>query len=287
MPSQNLSKTPDTQAPQKTGPEKTGSEEPAAGTSSRDKPVTRNAGKAKSVQEKSGHIGRRAVRLDNRTETTTPKLAAGPAKRKVRGATKRSREVRGRILNAALECFGAFGFEGTSTRAVADRAGVTHTLVLYHFQSKEQLWIAAVDSALAAYTAAMTEHLEATSDGTAAESLRCFIEQFTRMSAEKPQVHRILTMESNQGTSRLNWVVDHYLRDHFEKITSLIRDGQREGVVRQCDAARLYYMIIGASGTPFTLSTEYKALTGRDVFSQTEVLRNIAFLYELVFIDAP
>lgn len=213
--------------------------------------------------------------------------APDDVKRKIKGGTKRSREVRGRILGAALECFGAFGFEGTSTRAVADRAGVTHTLVLYHFQSKEQLWIAAVDSALSAYSATMTRHLDAVRNETAAESLRCFIEQFTRMSAEKPQVHRILTMESNQGTSRLNWVVDHYLRDHFEKITSLIRDGQREGVVRQCDAARLYYMIIGASGTPFTLSTEYKALTGRDVFSQTEVLRNIAFLYELVFIDAP
>ena len=46
-------------------------------------------------------------------------------------------------------------------------------------------------------------------------------------------------------------------------------------------------MIIGAGGTPFTVKTEYRALTGRDVFSETEILRNIAFLFELVFIDAP
>ena len=57
-----------------------------------------------------------------------------------------------------------------------------------------------------------------------------------------------------------------------------------EGSVRQCDPARLYYLIIGAGGTPFTLKTEYKALTGRDVFSEAEVLRNIAFIYEIVFI---
>ena len=33
-------------------------------------------------------------------------------------------------------------------RAVADRAEVTHTLVLYHFHSKEQLWIATIGAAL-------------------------------------------------------------------------------------------------------------------------------------------
>jgi len=241
----------------------------------------------KSTAKKSGRSGRRAVRLDNHQETKPITSLASANVGKRRGNSKRSSEVRGRILNAALECFAAFGFEGTSTRAVAERADVTHTLVLYHFHSKDQLWIATVDAALGDYTDAMSRHLDASKNTTAAESLRCFIEQFTRMSAAKPQVHRILTMESTQGTARLNWVVENYLRDHFVKITDLIREGQREGAVRQCDPARLYYMIIGASGTPFTLPTEYKALTGRDVFSQAEVLRNIAFLYELVFIDTP
>jgi hypothetical protein len=63
----------------------------------------------------------------------------------------------------------------------------------------------------------------------------------------------------------------------------MIRRGQAEGSIRQCDAARLYYLIIGAGGTPFTLATEYKALTGRDVFSEAEILRNIAFIYEIAF----
>jgi hypothetical protein len=54
--------------------------------------------------------------------------------------------------------------------------------------------------------------------------------------------------------------------------------------VRECDSARLYYLIIAVGGTPFTISTEYKALTGRDVFSEAEILRNIAFMYELVFV---
>jgi TetR/AcrR family transcriptional regulator len=230
--------------------------------------------------------GRTAVRLGKSEAHPITQDQRTDANR-VRRTTKRSHDVRKRILDAALECFGAFGFEGTSTRAVADRASVTHTLVLYHFQSKDQLWIATMDSALNAYETEMNEHIDRSAEDTAAAALRTFIEQFIRMSAKQPQIHRILTMESNQGTSRLDWVVDNYLRKHFEKVSGLIRLGQQEGVVRQCDPARLYYMIIGAGGTPFTVSTEYKALTGRDVFSETEILRNIAFLYELVFIDAP
>jgi len=242
------------------------------------------AGVAARPARKAGH-GRVAVRLGGEEAhpvTIDQKAPVRPRKR----ASKRGDDVRQRILAAALECFGAFGFEGTSTRAVADRAEVTHTLVLYHFHSKEQLWIATIGASLEAYTARMKEYIAQAGTGPA-DALRTFIEQFIRMSARQPQVHRILTMESNQNTTRLEWVIENFLRDHFIMVRDLIRTGQEEGVVRQCDPARLYYMLISAGGTPFTVSTEYRALTGRDVFSETEILRNIAFLYELVFVEAP
>jgi AcrR family transcriptional regulator len=188
------------------------------------------------------------------------------------------------VLEAALECFGAFGYEGTSTRAVAERAGVTHTLVLYHFGSKEQLWLSMMEDALANYSANITENLKDNGNRPASDALRTFIEQFVRLSAAHPQIHRIMTMGGNQETERLQWIIDHYLRDHFTVVRDLIKRGQAEGSVRECDAARLYYYIIGGGGTPYTLSVEYKTLTGRDVFSEAEIYRNIAFLFDIVFV---
>jgi len=249
-------------------------------------PALSEPGKPKMPAEpvRKAKSGRIAVRLEKQEQN--PIKVGQKAKTAVRKHNnQRGADVRNRILTAALECFGAFGFEGTSTRAVAERASVTHTLVLYHFESKDQLWISTMDAALSGYTKEMEEHLTEALGTSATDRLRTFISQFIRMSAAKPQMHRILTMESNQGTSRIDWVIENYLRKHFELVRNLIRDGQEEGTVRQCDPARLYYMIIGAGGTPFTVSTEYKALTGRDVFSETEILRNIAFLYELVFIE--
>lgn len=201
-----------------------------------------------------------------------------------RSSRKRGAEVRERVLLAALECFGANGFEGTSTRVVAQRAGVTHTLILYHFQSKEQLWIATIGHALKTYATAVKDRLEIAHRESARDALSAFIDQFVRTSAAHPQIHRILTMESNQDTERLEWIVENFISWHFTAVRDLIRRGQVEGTVRECDPARLYYLIIGAGGTPFTISTEYRALTGRDVFSEAEILRNIAFIYEIVFV---
>lgn len=225
--------------------------------------------------------GRTAVRLVDEAGAPPPKRSSAG---KRDGKQRRGEEVRERILHAALECFGAFGFEGTSTRAVAERADVTHTLVLYHFQSKDQLWIATMESALSKYAEVIKQDLEQAKLKTAKVALETFIEQFVRMSARQPQIHRILTTEGNQETPRLVWIIENFIRWHFTAIRDLIRRGQAEGTVRECDPARLYYLIIGAGGTPFTLSTEYRATTGRDVFSEAEILRNIAFIYEIVFI---
>jgi TetR/AcrR family transcriptional regulator len=227
--------------------------------------------------------GRVAVRL---TDLSSPKAVSAEAAETAPPAAARARglDVRERILRVALEYFGTFGFEGTSTRAVAERAEVTHTLVLYHFKSKDQLWIATVEDALKGYALTLNELTATASKSDARETLTKFIEQFVRMSAARPQIHRLMTMESNQTTKRLEYIIDHFVRHHFTFVRDLIRRGQADGSVRQCDPARLYYLIIGAGGTPFTLRTEYQALTGRDVFSEAEILRNIAFIYEIVFI---
>jgi len=244
------------------------------------------AGKPRIEATKTKNQGRVAVRL--KSQPAPLKAAAKPdANKKTAGTTPRKRgdEVRERVLQAALDCFSRFGFEGTSTRAVADEAKVTHTLVLYHFQSKDQLWIATMENALRPYISAMIESRERSKAAPAREGLKNFIDQFVHLSARYPQIHRILTTASNQDTDRLKWIIDHFLRDHFNMVRDLIRRGQAEGTVRECDPARLYYHIIGGGGTLYTVATEYKAFTGRDVFSEVEILRNIAFLYEIVFIE--
>lgn len=211
-------------------------------------------------------------------ETTIPTQTKAKPKRKIQ---RRSEEVRKKILDVALNCFGEKGFDGASTRIIANEAKITHTLVIYHFKSKEKLWKATVENVLKKYVV-LSEITDL--QDTPKQWLMSFIEQFVRFSARYPQVHRIFTAEGNQDSPRMRWVINLFLRDHYGQVIKIIRLGQDQGLVRQYDSARLYYLIIGVASTSFTIGTEYKALTGRDVFSEAEILRNIAFIYEIVFI---
>ena len=61
------------------------------------------------------------------------------------GTHQRGEETRGRILSAALELFAEHGFEGASTRAIAERAGINLPAIQYYFGSKEGLYGAIVE----------------------------------------------------------------------------------------------------------------------------------------------
>jgi AcrR family transcriptional regulator len=67
------------------------------------------------------------------------------AKRDAAPAGSRGDETRERLLEAALKIFGKFGFEGASTRALADAAGANLAAIPYHFGSKEGLYRAAAE----------------------------------------------------------------------------------------------------------------------------------------------
>lgn len=65
-------------------------------------------------------------------------------------------ETRAKILAATDELFGALGFDGTSTRDIAERSGVNKALIHYHFGSKDELLLALLDDYYARLTAALT-----------------------------------------------------------------------------------------------------------------------------------
>jgi AcrR family transcriptional regulator len=60
------------------------------------------------------------------------------------GTNQRGEDTRQRILETAFELFGSEGFEGTSTRTLAERAGVNLPAIQYYFGSKEGLYRAVI-----------------------------------------------------------------------------------------------------------------------------------------------
>jgi TetR/AcrR family transcriptional regulator len=74
--------------------------------------------------------------MPNRSNTTPQEVSAD-----------RSAETRARILDAALKDFSAKGLAGARTEQIAAAAGVNKALLYYYFESKEKLYLAAVEMA--------------------------------------------------------------------------------------------------------------------------------------------
>src|SRR5690242_1948877 len=83
---------------------------------------------------------------------------------------------RGRILAAAIQAFARAGFDGASTREIAEAAGVTDPLLFYHFGSKAGLYLAAVQDQLEKLHDGLEAALSGVADARA--RLRVFVEVY-------------------------------------------------------------------------------------------------------------
>ncbi|MFD0365806.1 TetR/AcrR family transcriptional regulator [Nocardia sp. GCM10030253] len=65
-------------------------------------------------------------------------------KQQRRTQEQRSSEMRTRLLDATIDCLVEYGYAGTTTPRVAERAGVTRGAQVHHFGSKTDLVVAAI-----------------------------------------------------------------------------------------------------------------------------------------------
>jgi AcrR family transcriptional regulator len=74
---------------------------------------------------------------------SSPKIS----RRRGRPPGSNSQATRERILHAAWECFARKGYAGTTNRDIADRAKITSAAIYQYFDSKSDLYVAAVRAA--------------------------------------------------------------------------------------------------------------------------------------------
>ena len=191
--------------------------------------------------------------------------------------------TRDRILAAALDLFADLSFEGATTREIAARAGVSQPSLNYHFQSKDELWRAAVErlfGQLDATLQARTDGLRGVDDLTTAKLV---IRDFITFSAAHPQLHRIITQESKGEGQRIDWLVDEHVRPLYEMTTELFRRLVEAGAVPAIPAPFLYYILTGAGPTIFVLAPECRRLAGFDPLSADAVETHADAVIGLLF----
>lgn len=185
-----------------------------------------------------------------------------------------------RILDAARGQFAAFGFEGASLRVISAEAGVLHTAMLYHFNTKETLWRAVMTELFDDITGRYVKRTAKVGAAPPRKLARALVREFVHFCAERPELHRIMILEGRSDTPRLTWLVNNYVRAMFERFASVARSA---GTSIADDPVRLYYATIGLAASTFTLAPEFKHLSGRNPFDPKEVAATAKLVERLIF----
>jgi TetR/AcrR family transcriptional regulator len=186
-----------------------------------------------------------------------------------------------RLLQAALDAFAEKGYDGMSVRELSRRLKVSHALLTARFGSKEGLWFAAMEYALALSERSWRQ-LADTPELDDLEALRQGIIRQVVFSAAHPQVLRIMSHEGAIDSPRIRFVVDRFvnpLRPLVEhRLDRLVADGR----IRLVPYATLHYLVVQGGGALFASPIESALLGAPQPPGAEDILRHAEAVADLI-----
>ncbi|MDH3266001.1 MAG: TetR/AcrR family transcriptional regulator [Gammaproteobacteria bacterium] len=193
------------------------------------------------------------------------------ADKPTRKQQQRSIVTQQKLLDAAIEAFSENGFKGTSTRDIADRAGVHHPLITYHFKNKDKLWRAATDRIFREFNISLAKAMAEIPEVEPKARAEAFIRTYLHYSRSQPALHRIILQESNYESDRLEWLSEKYLKPIFDEVHKALVELQRLKVAPEGNAAMLFNMIRVCAGGLIALKLELRATSNIDLNCDVQI----------------
>lgn len=170
----------------------------------------------------------------------------------VDGATASSARMAGeerrlQILAVAVHLFSNRGFRGTTTREIAQAAGVSEAMVFRHFATKEELYAAILDHK--ACSGGKFQPAEMAADGIARKDDRAVFESLALGALthheNDPDFQRLLLHSALEKHELAQMFFDEFVRRVYEFLGAYIRERQREGALIEMDPAIVVRAFVG------------------------------------------
>lgn len=199
-------------------------------------------------------------------------------------SSERSAETRQRILDAALREFAANGLAGARTEAIASAAGVNKALIYYYFNSKENL-----------YTAALEMIAERVRDNTMAiftrdcspgeRVLRSAIAHFDRILAQQ-EFQSLLQQEMVRVHKGETEILPILIKRVFEPamimFRSMVREGIASGELVQTDWQQIQLASVGGNVMYFLSAPVWRLVMDREPLSHEALAERRRLLLEFL-----
>jgi TetR/AcrR family transcriptional regulator len=154
-----------------------------------------------------------------------------------------------RILEAAR---GEFALHGYSARLqdIAERAGLTHPTLLYHFKSKERLYAAVIEQAMADW-AVMTSQVVAEAP-VGFDRVAALVRAGMEFFATHADFVVIWRREAIEGGGRLEGAMVEHMRPFLNRAIAFLEREMEAGRLREHDPGELMQIVYGAISTYFS-----------------------------------
>ena len=138
-------------------------------------------------------------------------------------------ETRSRILDAARELFMRNGLEALSMRRVAERSQLTVSALYRHFEDKDALLAALLESSFGAFAGTLMRALDAP---TPLAQFRAMLERYFDFALDHPQDYALMFLLNtrDQGFEKLGSQTQALLGSSFKFMAERIEDCIEAGV---------------------------------------------------------
>ncbi|QMW24201.1 TetR family transcriptional regulator [Sandaracinobacteroides saxicola] len=204
------------------------------------------------------------------------------AERRSSRAGKAPVAARDEILEVALDRFSRLGFDGVSTAAIAQGVGISQSLILYHFETKEAMWRAAMERLFSRVGVRALVDQAAYKDLDIANRLKVVLRRFVHTSARHPELGRVILTEGTAGGARFDWLFETWLKPSYSLYRQIFEEGIEAGVLKPHDPWLSMLAAHSAGAMLFNLAPLTERLLGRSPFDAEVVERQADLLVDLM-----
>lgn len=151
------------------------------------------------------------------------------------------------ILQVAVSLFSHRGFVGTTTKEIAQAAGVSEAMVFRHFANKEELYSAILDHKACSGDAMNPEAMVA--EALQEKDDRAVFERLALGALEHhecdPEFQRLLLHAALEGHELAQMFFEKFVRRVYELLGDYVTERQRDGAMVAMDPAIVVRAFIG------------------------------------------
>jgi TetR/AcrR family transcriptional regulator len=162
-----------------------------------------------------------------------------------------------RILDAAQDVFGTYGYEGSTIDEVAERAGISKANLHYYYKRKKDLYLAVLRRTLEIWLVPLRE---LDRNGDPALELGNYIAQKVDLSQKFPAASRVFANEIVQGAPFLKGYLRKELRTVVKRKAAVIQHWIDQGKLTPVDPYHLIFLIWAATQHYADFAPQVKAV---------------------------